>query len=47
MAFISVGYNSYVHPSGEVLERLSQYGAQVYRTDLDGNISITVGKSDG
>ena len=47
MAFISVGYNSYGHPSGEVLERLSQYGAQVYRTDLDGNISITVGKSDG
>ncbi len=47
MAFISVGYNSYGHPSGEVLERLTQYGVEVRRTDLEGNISITVGKSDG
>ncbi len=36
---ISVGeYNSYGHPSGEVLERLEAAGCQVYRTDLDGTV---------
>lgn len=45
--FISVGYNSYGHPDESVLERLAQYGCEVYRTDRDGNISITVDKSYG
>ena len=46
-AFISVGYNTYGHPHESVLQRLSQYGIAVYRTDLDGNISMTVGREDG
>ena len=35
---ISVGENSYGHPSQEVLDRLQRYGCAVYRTDLDGNL---------
>lgn len=39
IAVISVGAdNFYGHPAGEVLERLSQYGCTVLRTDLHGNI---------
>lgn len=45
--FVSVGWNNYGHPDEGVLERLERYGCEVYRTDLSGNISITVGKSDG
>lgn len=35
---ISVGDNSYGHPSDEVLERLRKYGCAVYRTDENGTI---------
>ena len=35
---ISVGENSYGHPSAEVLDRLDRYGCTVYRTDLQGNL---------
>lgn len=42
-AIISVGYNSYGHPTEEVLERLAQYGYNVQRTDEDGNIQIRIG----
>ena len=35
---ISVGDNSYGHPSDELLARLAEYGCLVYRTDYDGNI---------
>lgn len=45
--FVSVGWNNYGHPTAETLERLTGCGAEVYRTDLNGDISITVGKSDG
>ncbi|MBQ6465916.1 MAG: DNA internalization-related competence protein ComEC/Rec2 [Oscillospiraceae bacterium] len=41
-AIISVGYNSYGHPTEETLERLDTYGYTVYRTDLDGRIEIRV-----
>lgn len=41
-AFISVGYNSYGHPHGDVLARLSEAGVQVWRTDEDGSILLTV-----
>jgi len=43
-AIISVGDNSYGHPTQEVLDRLSQEGVITYRTDLNGNIDI---RSDG
>ncbi len=46
-AVISVGKgNSYGHPSNEVLKRLDGAGAQVYRTDLQGDIvCISDGKA--
>ena len=44
-AVISCGKdNSYGHPHYKVLERLSQAGSVVYRTDISGNIVIV---SDG
>lgn len=39
--FISVGKNSYGHPTQEVLDRISAIGSALYRTDLDGDITIT------
>ncbi len=41
-AIICVGDNSYGHPTEETLRRLSVAGAEIYRTDLHGNILITV-----
>lgn len=38
---ISVGENAYGHPAQEVLDRIAAIGAAVYRTDLDGTITIT------
>ena len=35
---ISVGNNSYGHPSAQVLDRLQRHGCAVYRTDLQGNL---------
>lgn len=40
-AVISVGYNTYGHPTNAVLQRLSAYGVTIYRTDLMGRIIIT------
>lgn len=39
---ISVGSNSYGHPTDAALHRLDDGGVAVYRTDLQGNIHITV-----
>lgn len=40
-AVISVGKkNRYGHPSGEVLDRLSQVGAKILRTDREGDIEF-------
>mgnify|MGYP000814543717 CR=1 FL=1 len=39
---ISVGDNSYGHPTEEALLRLMDAGMTVYRTDMQGNILITV-----
>lgn len=41
-AVISVGYNSYGHPTQETLDRLSVYSDIIYRTDLDGTVVIEV-----
>lgn len=46
-AVISCGANNlYGHPSPTVLSRLNEVGAEVYRTDVQGNIVITV-SADG
>ncbi|MBE6972208.1 MAG: MBL fold metallo-hydrolase [Ruminococcaceae bacterium] len=45
-ALISVGDNSYGHPSDTVLVRLAGKGIDVYRTDLQGNILLTVHRGE-
>ena len=42
-AVISVGYNSYGHPTQQTLERLSYFGYNIYRTDLNGSVEIRTG----
>lgn len=42
-AIISVGYNTYGHPTYETLERLDAYGYNIFRTDLNGTIEIRIG----
>ena len=46
-ALISVGYNTYGHPTYETLERLNAYGYSIYRTDLNGTVEIFLGKEYG
>ena len=46
LAIISVGYNTYGHPSDETLRRLEGRGIGVYRTDTMGTVTIEV-RSDG
>lgn len=41
MAVISVGPNSYGHPTAEAIQRLRDAGATIYRTDLQGTIVVT------
>ena len=45
-AVISVGDNSYGHPSQETLERLRRVGADIWRTDEQGTVCITVNGGD-
>ncbi len=40
IAVISVGSNSYGHPSDDVLKRLYSKGTQVFRTDTDGAVTV-------
>ena len=43
-AFLSVGeHNSYGHPAQETLERLAAADCRIYRTDLQGTITLRVG----
>ena len=42
-AVISTGYNTYGHPTYETLNRFNNYGYKVYRTDLNGTVSFSVG----
>lgn len=44
LAVISVGKNSYGHPTKEALDLLSSKGARVLRTDMDGEVEVV---SDG
>lgn len=46
-AIVSVGYNSYGHPTQETLERLADAGYTVYRTDTDGTITIFIEDGHG
>ena len=46
VALISVGDNSYGHPTDAVLARLACKGIEVYRTDRQGNILLTVHKGE-
>jgi len=46
IVLIGVGANNkFGHPNDEVVERLKEIGAQIYRTDLDGEIEIIVYES--
>jgi competence protein ComEC len=41
IALISAGRgNTFGHPTSEVIERLESVGAQIYRTDRDGQITV-------
>jgi competence protein ComEC len=40
-AVISVGWNTYGHPAPETLQRLANAGIAVYRTDLNGSVTIS------
>ena len=40
IAIISVGDNSYGHPSGETLRRLGEYSITIYRTDIEGHVTV-------
>jgi competence protein ComEC len=42
-AIISVGYNSYGHPTDETLWRLAAWNMRVLRTDELGNVTIRIG----
>lgn len=46
IGIISVGDNSYGHPTEEAMLRLTDAGMSVYRTDMQGNILITVEQED-
>ena len=39
-AIVSCGYNSYGHPTEEVLSRLRSHGITIYRTDQDGTVTV-------
>lgn len=43
---ISVGNNPYGHPTDETLNRLRDHGVTIYRTDLNGTITITTDGED-
>ena len=46
VALIGVGENNkFGHPSNQVIERLKKYNARIYRTDENGEISITINKN--
>lgn len=42
---ISVGENTYGHPHPDTLDRLAAAGADIYRTDLSGTLTVTAASS--
>ena len=42
IAVIAVGENSYGHPTPQTLRRLKTVGAEVFRTDEDGDVIVTI-----
>jgi competence protein ComEC len=42
-AIISVGYNTYGHPTEDALNRLNSYVKELYRTDENGSVLIKLG----
>ncbi|MGB3633765.1 MAG: ComEC/Rec2 family competence protein [Rubrobacteraceae bacterium] len=42
VAVIAVGENSYGHPTPQTLRRLKTVGAEVFRTDEDGDVIVTI-----
>ncbi|HBI25887.1 MAG: ComEC [Candidatus Wolfebacteria bacterium GW2011_GWC2_39_22] len=42
VAVIEVGKNSYGHPTKEVLDRVKNAGAQLFRTDTDGMVKLVI-----
>lgn len=44
-AVISVGRNRYGHPSPDALARLAEHGTQVWRTDRESTVSVTLDDS--
>ena len=43
---ISVGSNRYGHPADEILCRLVEHGCAIYRTDLQGNIHLSINEGE-
>ena len=41
-AVVSVGDNNFGHPTQETLERLTAYGYNVFRTDLNGDVEFSI-----
>ena len=41
-AVISVGSNSYGHPTDETLRRLAEHSCAIYRTDMQGTIHLSL-----
>jgi competence protein ComEC len=44
-SIVSVGPNRYGHPAPATLERLGAAGSEVWRTDREGTVSVTVGET--
>ena len=42
VGIISVGTNSYGHPTEEAMQRMVRRGMTLYRTDMQGNITIRI-----
>lgn len=46
ISVISCGYNTYGHPTDEVLNKLTDANSAIYRTDNDGNVLFTLSEND-